>query len=680
MNSYTKEIRKQIFAVKLLNSLLLISIVHICCSFMWAQQFWRLDNNGTISWNVDGKVPHYDHMEMSGKLVSVVLRYGVGKDGSFKLNKSMIWPMLRTIPNDTYASLMRRYNWNLLDALTINGRELSNENVIQLSINGYLGVESLFKGNGYTIFWDRKYFPSVDQPALMEMYKIINKGDNAVVVEIPEITQLVYTDSTKGVYGSYCIEARSLKSGTFTLLPNDSVEFSSSILAYKKGKKTIVLDAVKEEAKRCRFVECLSQNLVLKTPDPVIDRMFAFSKVRVCESIYETAGGPMHGPGGESYYAAIWANDQAEYVNAFFPFVGYDYGNLSALNSFKHFARFMNDEWKPIPSSIIAEGLDIWNGAGDRGDAAMIAYGASRYALARANREEAETLWPLITWCLEYCKHNLNSEGVVTSNSDELEGRFPAGDANLCTSSLYYDALISASYLAKELGKSTKVVKDYRDRADVLRANINCYFGANVEGFETYAYYKGNDVLRSWICIPLTMGIDERAKGTIEALFSPRLWTENGLLTQAGTSTFWDRSTLYALRGAYSIGETDRATEYLHKYSATRLLGNHVPYAIEAWPEGEQRHLSAESGLYARIITEGLFGIRPTGFKSFKMTPRLPSGWNEMALKHIYAFGDDFDISVERVSSLKLEVKVKSQKYMKKYMIISGESIGVNLK
>ena len=33
----------------------------------------------------------------------------------------------------------------------------------------------------------------------------------------------------------------------------------------------------------------------------------------------------------------------------------------------------MNDEFKPIPSSIIAEGLDFWNGAGDRGDMAMIA-------------------------------------------------------------------------------------------------------------------------------------------------------------------------------------------------------------------------------------------------------------------------------------------------------------------
>ena len=42
----------------------------------------------------------------------------------------------------------------------------------------------------------------------------------------------------------------------------------------------------------------------------------------------------MHGPGGERFYAAIWANDQAEYINPFFPFLGYDRGNRSALCSF----------------------------------------------------------------------------------------------------------------------------------------------------------------------------------------------------------------------------------------------------------------------------------------------------------------------------------------------------------
>lgn len=279
----------------------------------------------------------------------------------------------------------------------------------------------------------------------------------------------------------------------------------------------------------------------------------------------------------------------------------------------------MNPEYKTIPSSIIAEGDDIWNGAGDRGDCAMIAYGASRYALARGDRKEAEELWPLITWCLEYCRRQINADGVVASDSDELEGRFPSGDANLCTSSLYYDALISASYLAKELGKPNG--SQYAKQAKQLRKNIDKYFAHDVEGFDTYAYYKGNDVLRSWICIPLTVGIDERAKGTIDALFSPRLWTENGLLTQAGDKTFWDRSTLYALRGVFAVGATEKAMEYLKKYSNTRLLGDHVPYAIEAWPEGGQRHLSAESGLYGRIITEGMFGIRPTGFNSFTLSP-----------------------------------------------------------
>lgn len=83
----------------------------------------------------------------------------------------------------------------------------------------------------------------------------------------------------------------------------------------------------------------------------------------------------------------------------------------------------------------------------------MIAYGAARYALASGSREEAVRLWPLIEWCLEFCHRKLNADGVVASDSDELEGRFPAGDANLCTSSLYYDALLSAAYLVQDLGK-----------------------------------------------------------------------------------------------------------------------------------------------------------------------------------------------------------------------------------
>lgn len=300
--------------------------------------------------------------------------------------------------------------------------------------------------------------------------------------------------------------------------------------------------------------------------------------------------------------------------------------------------------------------MDIWNGAGDRGDGAMIAYGVARYALARGNKQEAIDLWPLLEWCLEYCRRNLNEDGVVTSDSDELENRFPSGDANLTTSSLYYDALISAAYLGKELGKPSSQIAQYNKQAKELRKNIESYFGGTVEGINTYKYYKGNDLLRSWICIPLTVGIYDRKDATIEALFS-HLWTENGLLTQSGSETFWDRSTLYALRGVLASGETEKGIEYLKFYSKQRLLGEHVPYAIEAWPEGSQRHLSAESGLYCRIITEGLFGIRPVGLRSFTLKPNLPEGWDNMSLKRIKAFGSDFDLNIKR-SGKKIRVEV----------------------
>ena len=641
---------------------------------------WNLGKKHEIVWSVDKDIPHFDHIEMSGKRVSTVLRYGVDDKGAFSVDKSMIWPLLRTIPNNTHASLMRRYGWDILDAVVINGRSMTTEKVISISLDGVLNVES-FADNGRNGKWKliRRYFPSVELPSLLEYYSVINVGSIPLIIEIPDVKTKVYTDCSKGVSGSYRIEMVVDNAGTFIVQPGSMLNFGASITGYMEKELSSDISIKEEFAKRKTFIKNVMDNLVLDTPDDVIDQMFAFSKIRACESIYETKSGPMHGPGGESYYAAIWANDQAEYINPYFPFIGYNYGNASAFNSYMLFARYMNDEWKPIPSSIIAEGLDIWNGAGDRGDAAMIAYGASRYALARGCREEAEQLWPLITWCLEYCKKKINRDGVVTSDTDELENRFPSGEANLCTSSLYYDALLSASYLAKELQKSNKIAADYRKQAKILRKNIETYFGKEVEGFDTYAYYRGNEILRSWICIPLTVGIDERKDATIDALFSERLWTENGLLTQAGSKTFWDRSTLYALRGVYAVGETEKATEYLHRYSESRLLGEHVPYAIEAWPEGNQRHLSAESGLYGRIITEGLFGIRPVGLKCFMLTPRLPDKWNYMSLKNINAFGTKFDILVERLEGGKLLIRKIEAGRIQKQVIRIGDSVRINL-
>lgn len=658
---------------------LFICFVIVCSVCSYAQQRWHLNQNGGITWKIkSGDKAHRDHIEMSGLKVSTVVRYGVDDDGRFLLNRGMVWPMLRTIPNDTHASLMRKLGWNPLENVLINNAQIK-EQVRSISLDGTMEVESDLPTRQGVIGLTRILFPSTTQPMFCEKYMLENKADKAVTVEINQVKNVITTAAEKGVNGSYRI-IQALNGATYTLLqPGQSVSFYAYTAGYEQGESEVTPDIESELSKRRAFIQELWGKLVLNTPAPVINTMFAFAKVRGAESIYDTACGLLHGPGGESYYAAIWANDQAEYINPFFPFLGYDKGNQSALNAYLQFARFMNDAYKPLPSSIIAEGTDVWGGAGDRGDAAMIAYGASRYALERGSKEEAEQLWPLIEWCLEYCHRKVNADGVVASDSDELEGRFPAGDANLCTSSLYYDALNSAVYLGKELKKESKLLKQYASEAKSLRANIEKYFGAEVEGFQTYQYYKGNDVLRSWICIPLTVNIFDRKDETVRALFSPRLWTENGLLTQAGSETFWDRSTLYALRGVYACGETEKATEYLKFYSGQRLLGEHVPYAIEAWPEGNQRHLSAESGLYCRIITEGLFGIRPTGFKSFILTPRLPAGWNQMSLNRVQAFGSVFDVEIKRTEKGLFVVVETDDKICCKKNIKDGMSLHIKL-
>ncbi len=642
-------------------------------AFSQEDQRWNINTDGSISWQINNTIPHDDHIEMSGKKISCVLRYGVAADGSFHATRSLVWPMLRTIPNNTHASLTRQFAQDAFDLVTVNYKPIGAEKTVSLTLNGTLLVKS--KTNNLEL--TRQFFPSTTLAGYNEIYTIKNTSEKSCIVEIPKSNAVFTTDPAKGTERSYTIHVQLFNDGSFNVKPNESLTFSVFYSGTKAKEAAPTVNAEDEKNKRLDLIRQIWSKLILETPDQVLNTEFAFAKIRAAESIFETKGGPMHGPGGESYYAAIWANDQAEYIGPFFPYLGYEYGNQASLNAYLQFAKFMNKDYKPIPSSIVAEGTDIWAGAGDRGDGAMIAYGAARYALSRGNTDEAKQLWPLIEWCLEYCRRKINSDGVVASDSDELEGRLPAGKANLNTSSLYYDALNSAVYLGKALGKNETQLKTYKTEAEKLKIAIEKYFGAKVEGFETYKYYKENDVLRAWICTPLTMGIYDRKNGTIDALFSPRLWTKDGLASVAGDKIFWDRSTLYALRGVLAAGETDKALDFLHYYSNRRLLGDHVPYPVEAYPEGDQRHLSAESGLYCRIFTEGLFGIRPTGLNSFDFTPRLPKSWNVIKLNQIHAFEHDFDIAVERAGK-DLRIKIMSNnKLVINKVITDGSSISI---
>jgi hypothetical protein len=675
----------------------ILFVFFIGCSVLRAQTYnlpqqndrWAIQPDGSIVWKIDNRLPHNDHIEMSGEKVSLWVQYGVDTSGRSNFIRTIVFPTYRLLPQRTIAHMMYDVKDAELPRFLINDRLLKAgvlnaavatdqpEKVISIRHKGIMEIESEI-GRDRNVLLKRTFFPSVDKPMAIEKLIFINTGKQPAKIEMEFLRKETSPAAARMKEGPHKFIIATINDGEKTVAPGDSVQFVISYYAVKGNEQPAIVDVNKEEAARKNRIATILSLLQLETPDATLNTMFAFAKIRGTESIYNTKAGLMHGPGGLRYYAAIWANDQAEYINPFFALLGDETGTKSAMNAFRLFARYMNPEYKRIPSSIIDQGDGTWNGAKDRGDMAMIAYGAGRFALAYGNKDSAMVLWPLIEWCLEYLKRNINEEGVVFSDSDELENRFPAGKANLNTSSLYYDALISAGQLGKLLNKPAEQLKNYEKEAKQLRTNIEKYFGATVEGFATYRYYKGNDTLRAWITTPLTVDIFERKQGTIAALFSPRLWTEDGLASLAGNKTFWDRSTLYGLRGVFAAGETEKALTFLKYYSKRRLLGEHVPYAVEAYPEGNQRHLSAESGLYCRIYTEGMFGMRPIGFTSFNCTPRLPKEWNEMALRNIHSFGNVFDLEVARAAG-KLVIKIKKAGQEKKYTIKEGATQRIEL-
>jgi hypothetical protein len=604
---------------------------------------WSLDPSFGVTWQAaQSPLPHTDEIEMSGRKVSLIVRYGADENGHLTLSQKVVWPTLRTIPNNTHASLIHSYSLaDCTPEIRANGRPLAFERPQTFHLDGFLTIESQTAA-GLTV--TRTLFPSPTHRATLELFTVQNDTIQPCEVEVAPLFQQNLGRGTKGVYAmevQHDAHARTL------LKPGEKFSFTLTISARIITETPEKLALADQIAGRKALIERVVSHLRLETPDPALNRLFDFAKLRTTESIFETARGLMHAPGGGAFYAATWCNDQCEYANPFFPFLGDATANESAINCYRQYIPFMGPDYRAIPSSIIAEGLDIWEGAGDRGDAAMYAYGAARYAMALGDPQIARELWPAIEWCLEYCERQKTPDGVIASTSDELEGRFTHGNTNLATSSLTYGALRSAAHLARSLGQVEKAAQ-YDQRAAELAQAIDRTFSANLSGYETYRYHEGLDLLRSWICLPLVMGIFTRREGTIAALFSPQLWTEDGLRTQEGDKTFWDRSTLYGLRGVLIAGETEKALPYLLAYSHRRLLGEHVPYPVEAYPEGNQRHLAAESALYCRIFTEGLFGMEPTGLNQFDCTPRLPDAWDSMALKEIYAFDKPFSLRVQR--------------------------------
>lgn len=443
---------------------------------------WALGPDQSTVYKVEGsKLPHKDFIEQGGRRVGQKVWYEISAAGVLSLQRDVVWPSLRILPNNTHGSLIKHYGAEVQPRITVDGQALGPLKLSEVKLDGTL----TFIGTAAPLLVKRVTFPAFNKYAAVDRWTLTNPGTQRVTLAVAPLA--LSEQSKPGPYGLNIMEVSSDAPASAELEPGKSLSFSVLFSARQIESPAEKVVGVDEETQRRQFINEINAALILETPDPVLNRAFTFAKWRVTEAMNDTRGGLMLAPGNLRYYAATWCNDNVEYAGPFFPFLGEAGGNAGSLNAYRHYIPYMKPNYGRIPCSIVAEGTSTW-GPFDRGDAAMYAYGATRFSLALGDKAVAEELWTGIEWTLEYCKRKLTQDGVVASPKDELEGRLPSGNANLTTSSLYYGGLRSAADLGRALGK-TEQAKLYEQQAEALAKAIESFFGATVEGFETYRYY-----------------------------------------------------------------------------------------------------------------------------------------------------------------------------------------------
>lgn len=632
-------------------------------------------------------LPFSDHIELSGRVASHIISYMVDTDGIPSIFLHSSYPNFRLRPVATEASYA--HNFINLSKVLVNGKPVREKSRF-IDILGKLTFINEIDGG---IEVKRTFFPAVYTTAIIEKIEIENlneEGEISVEVSTPvgEYISLSKYSLDGTEYLSRADVADDTGKMMFGLDPyqEDIVKAQDKktfyVVYYTRPKEEdILVNCLYEEKKRNDFINSVLKGIRIETPEPLLDTCFTHAVLRGTESVFDTKAGLMHCPGGGAYYGAVWTNDQIEYSAPFFGYAGFDAPIEATINTIRMFSEEIDNSYKPmkkrhaIPSSISNCGDNVWNIVGDRGDTQMFASGASRFLLALGDRELANEFFKAIEFAVNFTKSRTDRLGRVKSDTDELEGRFPTTKYNLSTNALAYDTYMFASRLAEELGMSSQKYECF-NLAAKQRNSIVRNFTGTVKGFKTFRYYKNNKVLRSWICMPMCVGIKDNAKATIDALFSEDMYQNGYMKTAQNRKTTWDRSLLFALRGGFKAGLPDKVIDYLNDYTHSRLLGSHAPYPYEAYPEGNGRHLSAESILYARIFVEGMLRLTVTGFGKFRITPSLPTSWKKFAVRHLVFAGMPIDIEI---NNNHLTILDQTGKTITECNIVNGQKIDINL-
>ena len=527
-------------------------------------------------------------------------------------------------------------------ALQVNGRPLRCDMPSTVAFDGMLTVVYPASEG---IVATRTVYSSQRNPVVVEEWQLRNATDKPLTVDFKTPAKVTAaTENTLLVWTGQGPASTVVK-------PGGNVSLATCVQARLKDGPAAnsAIDVAAEHTARHSLTEAAWRGPGrLETPEPLLDQAFALQKLHVLECPIETIQGVIVHNGSLTYSPGIWANDPVEYSSPLFPFFGDPELNRASMGMYRVWQDYCRQNGiVPFPGSF--EGPSLKLTQRERGDDAMVLYGLSKFLLFQGDRAAAEEMWPLIEFAAASVLSHTTADGIVASQTDEMEDRYPTGTANLSTSSLAYGGYRLAARLAQSLGKPAAA--EFDQRAEALRKGIESYFGAEVEGFKTYRYYKENITLRGWILLPLAMGITERQEATVAALTSDKLWPHRqagaDILAESTRPTEWGRETYNALRVLFKAGRTEEGLDLTRRVVKAQIFGAKGPY-----PDEDAIDMLCPGSLYPRVFTEGMFGIVPTGLDSFECTPWLPKAWPRMALRDVRAFGRAWDLVVERDGNL----------------------------
>ena len=270
-------------------------------------EYWEITDRQSIVLNLHegDKLPHKDNIEMSGQQVAAIVYYAIDEDRRLTIEKDIIFPQLRIYNKSNEpqwkqyrAYFRRKVTQDIAPTISYNHLTIVPDKVDSVEIGGLI---TFYYEPVQGLKFSKTIYPSMDQRLLVEEWTVENIDNFTKEVSFSNID---YSQIEKGYKGNYEFIVQGRRKD-LTLAGNEKYTYPLFFGATLNTESASSFDAKAAKRSRLKFLKTCRENLVLKTPDEILNTMFYFSKIRAAESIFESSMGLVHSPGGGNYYVGI---------------------------------------------------------------------------------------------------------------------------------------------------------------------------------------------------------------------------------------------------------------------------------------------------------------------------------------------------------------------------------------